>query len=334
MKQGFLSRIIYSNFLWGGGLVLLVVSCLINYLNPWGKSETAVSESYGILSSGYLFGYSVLEVISQPVFRTIVSFLSILGTAAFLQYLSSEIRLIRVRSYYPFFLFCLVASAVLPLLPPDASLFSNLLLIFSFQRLLSAAEKEQCSRASFDATFILTLASLFQIQLLYLLPVYWLILIVLQAMNFRSFWSSVLGSLVVVWLTAGISFLLGNYSLLNAYGLEIIGFKMQDVLNLPKSELVFLSFIILLMFSALFSFWSKQHMEKLRIRNSLNAVILLWFGLLLLWFFSADSKGTLIYLFTFSSLFASHLFSLTDTFYTRLMFILTIGVSICLFLQL
>ena len=264
MKRGFLSEIAYTNSLWGLGMILLLASALVNHF-IFGRLEVG-AESYFIKAlSGYtLFGLSVSDISKSPFLDHLSQFLLLLGTGLVLQYMSSEFRLIRVRSFFPFFLFCLLGGSFLPVLPLNGAALSTLLLTLSCYRLFRSLDHGFESRAVFDATVLLALASVFQSRLLWLMPAVWLVMGVLQVLNLRSFLASILGMLCVFWIIGGISFLIGDFAFLLAYAKDLVGFELFNIAKISSSEITYIAFLAVLMISAIISFWPKQHLDKLK----------------------------------------------------------------------
>lgn len=333
MKRGLLSEMAYTNVLWGAGLMLLLASASVNHFIFGGFNIGSDSSNFNVLGGYTLFGYSLSGLQQYPLLYHISQFVFLLGTGLSLQYMSSEFRLIRVRSFFPFFLFCLLGGTFLPVLPMNGAAFSTLLLTLSCYRLFKSLDYGMKSRAVFDATVLLALASVFQSRLLWLLPAIWLVMGVLQVMSLRSFLASLLGMISVFWLIGGISFLMSDYAFIQAYLKDLVGFELFSWSGLSSSEISYIAFLAVLMISAIISFWPKQHLDKLRTRNYLNSVLLLWFVLLILWFFSANDERYMLPLLSLSTLVIAHFFSLVDSLYSRIMFFVLLGLSVTVYLS-
>gem|GEM_PF-1230970 len=333
MRRGFLSTIAYSNALWAAGFLLLLAAASVNHFVFGGLvigTETDVINSL----TGYTFlGFSLYDILENPLLDHLMKFLLLLGTGLALQYMSSEFRLIRVRSFFPFFLFCLLSGSILPVLPLDGATLSCLLFTLSCFRLFRALDPGFESRAVFDASVLLSLASVFQSRYLWLMPAIWLVMGVLQVFNLRTFLASILGMFCVIWIIGGISFLIDDYGFLFAYSKDLIGFHLFSLSEISSSEISYIAFLAVLMISAIISFWPKQHLDKLRTRNYLNSVLIIWFALLILWFFSANDESYMLPLLSLSSLVIAHFFSLVDSLFSRIMFFALLGLSVTVYLS-
>jgi hypothetical protein len=332
MRRGFLSNIAYTNALWGAGLLLLLAAATVNHFIYGGlafKAENGVLEA---ISQYTFLDVSLYETLEYPLVYHLLQFFFLLGTALLLQYMSSEFRLIRVRSFFTFFLFCLLGGTILPNLPLDGATVSCFLFTLSILRLFRSLDHGLESRAVFDASVLLALSSVFQSRMLWLMPAVWLVMGILQVFNLKSFLASILGMLTVFWIIGGISFLIGDFNYLLAFSQDLINFQMFRITGISPAEISYIAFLAVLMISAIISFWPKQHLDKLRTRNYLNSVLLLWFAMLILWFFSANDESYMLPLFSLSSLVIAHFFSLVDSLYSRLMFFALLILSVTVFL--
>lgn len=333
MKRGFLSEIAYTSVLWTFGLLLLTASSSVNHF-LFGRLDLGLDTVIARSLSGYsLLGYTLNDLYLNPFLSHLVQYVLLLGIGLILQYISSEFRLIRVRSFFPFFLFCLLSGTFLPVLPLNGTAISSLLLTLACYRLFHALEHGLENRSVFDSTILLTLASVFHSRFLWLLPAVWLVMGILQVFSLRSFFASILGMITVFWLISGISFLIGDYGYMAAYAKDLTAFEWFSLSNVSPSEIYYVSFLAVLMISAIISFWPKQHLDKLKTRNYLNSVLVLWFAMLILWFFSSNDKSYLLPLLSLSTLVIAHFFSLVDSLYSRIMFFALLGLSVTAFLS-
>ena len=332
MRRGFLSNIAYTNALWGAGLILLLAAALVDHFIYGGLAFNTENEVINTFNQYTFLDVSLKNTLNYPFVYHLFQFLFLLGTALLLQYISSEFRLIRVRGFFPFFLFCLLGGAIIPNLPLDGATFSCFLFTLSILRLFRSLDYGLESRSVFDASVLLALASVFQSRMLWLMPAIWLVMGVLQVFNLKSFLASILGMLTVFWIIGGISFLVGDFNYLLAYSQDLIDFQMFRITGISSAEISYIAFLAVLMISAIISFWPKQHLDKLRTRNYLNSVLLLWFAMLILWFFSGNDESYMLPLFSLSSIVIAHFFSLVETLYTRLLFFALLTLSVTVFL--
>ena len=327
MKRSFLTQIAYRNALWLFGILLLLIPAIRNIFF---MRNLEIPLFKSLIDAG-IFGSQISPTFQSAFFVRVTRLLLLFGSALFLQFISSEYRLIRVRSFFPFSLFCILSATILPVLPLNGASFSCFFFCWACFRLFAATDTTSTNHAVFDASFLLGIASLFQSRLLYILPVTWIALGIMQSLNVKSFLSSLLGSLSVFWIIGGISFLFQDYNFLLTFSNDLISFSFIDLNTFSPAEIIYISFLIILMISAMVSFWPKQNLDKLRTRNYLNSLLLLWFALFALWLFSGNDMGYLLLLFCVSSLMEAYFFSLIDTRYSRFMFIMLLLLSITVY---
>jgi hypothetical protein len=152
-------------------------------------------------------------------------------------------------------------------------------------------------------------------------------------LNIRSFFASLLGILTVYWLIAGVSFLMGDYTYVLAYFKDLMGFELFSISAISPTEITYITFLAVLMIAAIISFWPRQHLDKLKTRNYLNSVLLLWLALLILWFFSSNDESYLLPLIGLSTLVIAHFFSLVDSHFSRILFFTLLGLSVVAYLS-
>jgi len=78
--------------------------------------------------------YGLLDSIEL---RYLIAFLSIIAGGVLLQYLSTDNRLVRVRSFFPFFFYCLLAAAFFPYISPLRTYVATLFFIGACWRAFS-----------------------------------------------------------------------------------------------------------------------------------------------------------------------------------------------------
>jgi hypothetical protein len=323
----------YSSLLWGLGLVLLLTSAAINHFLYGRLNVGPESNVLQALSEYSVLGITKMDLLQYPFWNHLMQFLLLFGAGLVLQYISSEFRLIRVRSFFPFFLYCLFSGTFLPLLSLNGTALSSLLLALACHRLFSSLENGMENRSVYDASVLLALASLLLSKLIWLMPAIWLVMGILQILNIRSFFASLLGILTVYWLIAGVSFLMGDFTYVLAYFKDLMGFELFSISAISPTEITYITFLAVLMIAAIISFWPRQHLDKLKTRNYLNSVLLLWLALLILWFFSSNDESYLLPLIGLSTLVIAHFFSLVDSHFSRILFFTLLGLSVVAYLS-
>lgn len=331
-KRGFLTRISYTDGLWVAGLIVLIMSAAQDLFFPFGDIQIPNNHLIKAFRNVTIDDFSITDLMQNLFLNHFLRFIYLFGSALLLQLLSTEFRLIRVRSNFPFFFFCVFSATIIPSLPMTGVSLSCIFFCWAIIRLFKAFDSSVPHKEIFDASLLIALASVFQIRLLYLMPVIWLMMILFRVFNLKSFTSSLLGVLSIFWIIGGLSFFFGDYVFIKGMLAGLTSFKLIDINEINIAEFGYMGFLFILMFSALIYFWPKQHLDKLLTRNYLKSIILLWCSLLTLWIFSGNDLEFLLYLFSMSALVVAHFFSLVDTFISRILFVLFLIMSLIAYL--
>lgn len=333
--KGFLSHIQESSFLWISGICILIAAFLFNF---YGHSIDVQSPEYAQLLSENPFWFQSMlqwEWMQHSAFKYSIEFALVLTTAVVIQHLSSDFKIIRVRSFYPFFLSCLLMAACSRYLLYAEMLLSNLLFILGFRRLLQVQILSKSSmKIAFDASFLLALATLFQIKYLYILPVFWMLLSIMQSLNFKVFLSSIVGFLSVFWLVASLVFLCDKTEVFEIILIQIVGFEMVSFGSFSNPEWYFFITIILLLFSTMMSFVPRRHLENLKTRNTINGLLVMSLAMIGLWLFSGQEVGYLFPAISIGSLLVAHFFTFIHNIFSVSLFVMVVISSIALFFSL
>lgn len=328
MKKGFLTRITYTRGLLISGILILAISVLRDILFPQHVDSSDIISGLSKEDFSFFKLINGGQNLSNLLPIRILRFVDLIIVAVLLHNISSEFRLVRVRSFFSFFLFCLFSAILIPFLPIDGITLSCLFFCLSITRLLSGLGSGSPNKALFEASLLMSLASLFQVKLVFLIPVIWLIITSFRGISLRSLFSIILGAAGIYWMVAIYIILSGKTEYLNMFANALLKITLPDFNKVSVVEVVYLIFMSALMISALMSFWPKSHLDKLITRNHMNSIIIILFTLIGIWLFSNNSIELLLYIFCLLSLIASHYFSLVDSWFSRVMFILLIAFSL------
>ena len=165
----------------------------------------------------------------------------------------------------------------------------------------------------------LSVASLFFPKLLWLVPVYWIILAYFRAISFRCFLSSILATLVPYWIYAGISVLTGTLPAFLMHTQAVVQLQRFDYSTVSPSHIFTYSFILLLFITGAIDFYIHQFLDKTRVRIIYNTAIIyglsiiIWIGL------QPQYLPTLLPLLLLcTSILFGHFFTLTHTKFSHI----------------
>lgn len=322
MAKGFLTKATFSNWLWVSGVLVLATSILFTYFiipeAPSAQVDKTVFEhfpGFNFVSNGL---YDLLDSIELRYF---IAFLSIIAGGVLLQYLSTDNRLVRVRSFFPFFLYCLLAAAFFPYISPLRTYVATLFFIGACWRAFSVVERNEMNRALLDASLLLGLASLTLNRLTWLLPFFWMAASQQQSLTVKNLLSSLIGFGSIYWLIAGFSFLLGDFRYLQHWAENVWQFSWMNWQGVTVTTFVFLMGLALVLIVAVVSFMGQRNQDKLRTRNQLFGIMLLWLGAKLIWLSASEANTAFLFVLTIPTMvFWAHYFSLRDNRFSRFLF--------------
>ena len=131
-----------------------------------------------------------------PRLNTFIAFILLMGEAFLLNYIVTKNEVLTKQSYLPALFYILFMSnnnAMLTLYPP---LFSNLFLLFAFNKLLSSYRKDIAFSQAFDAGLLVSIATLFYFPVVVFLPLLGIGFILLRPFNWREWVISFIGVII------------------------------------------------------------------------------------------------------------------------------------------
>lgn len=138
----------------------------------------------------------------SPLLSNVLAFVFTLLLAFLILKLNVQYTFIRVRSFLPSSLFMLLTSG-LPALHAMHPIYpAALFLVLAIDRIFNSYEKEVIHSNAFDAGILLSIGSLFYLNLIFFFPLIWFgFIIVKQKVNWREYILSTIGFLMP-WLAA------------------------------------------------------------------------------------------------------------------------------------
>lgn len=118
-----------------------------------------------------LFDMLVLPLINLPLVPTLIAMILVIAEAFILNIIINENDLLPTHSFLPSLLFILLMSCNKDLMTLHPILFANLFILFTINKLISSYRKNVAFSQAFDAGLLFSIASLFYLPYLLLLPV-------------------------------------------------------------------------------------------------------------------------------------------------------------------
>ena len=183
-------------------------------------------------------------------------------------------------------------------------------------------------------TFLsLGIGSIMQSQVLYYLPIYWIIMAwFTYSLSWRTFFASILGLLTPYW------FCLPYYALQGENCLDILSSHLStlfDIATLPDysvltiTKVVYLSFLMMLMVIGSFHFITTSYRDTIRVRQIYYSFILIAAFSLFLVIIQPHCYDMVIHVLILAiSPMIAHFFALTHSKFTNILFISTLIIII------
>jgi hypothetical protein len=144
----------------------------------------------------------------------------------------------------------------------------QLCFIAFYLTLFNAYQDKRASGWVFYAFFSLGLASMLFIQILYFVPILWVLIVFnVLAMSGRTFWASLLGLIVPYWFLCGYFVYIGDFDTITNYFLQLTDFSnLLNVKMLSQYQIVTFIFVTILSLTGMVHFLRNSYKDKIRVR--------------------------------------------------------------------
>lgn len=192
--------------------------------------------------------------------------------------------------------------------------------------LLSRCYQDRYAQGTvFYAFLCIGVASVFFIQILFLVPVLWVLLAVnLMALSWRNFWASLLGLLTPWWFLSGYYVFVGNPAAIPTYVVDIARFDIpfQNV-ELDLHRMATFAFVSVIALTGIIHYLRNSYKDKIRTRMIYEMLITMTCALFAFIILQPRHFDMLLPMFTVSAgVLIARYISQTNTRLTNLSFIL------------
>lgn len=172
---------------------------------------------------------------------------------------------------------------------------------------------------TFISFLLVSGASLVFPKLLWLVPVYWIILGYFRAFSFRCFLASILAVMVPYWFYGGIAVLADAFTGFLLHCQEVISFQLYDYTQLDVRNLILYAFVMILFLTGAIDFYLHQYMDKTRTRIIYKSLIVYGVAVAIGIGVQPQYIATLLPLLLLTtSIVFGHFFTLTHTRFTHI----------------
>lgn len=197
-----------------------------------------------------------------------IQFLLFAASAFMMVTLNNNNSLIRIYSRMVSCTFLVLTTTAVFLFDKYEPFAVQLCITLFYMAFFSCYQKKDSQGRIFYAFMFIGLASIFFIQILFFVPLLWIImagkLLVLSA---RTFWASVLGLATPYWFLAGYRMLTGSMYKLTEHFAGIAAFSPLSPYAMPdKARLATLAFVLLLAATGMIHYMRNSYGDKIRTR--------------------------------------------------------------------
>lgn len=247
--------------------------------------------------------------------------------------LNKENMLIRIYSRLVSSAYLVLTCAAVFLFASRSSAIMQMGAVISLFLLWHCYQDKGAVGWTFYTFFFLGAGSLAQIQVLYYLPIFWLMMAwFIFSLSWRTFFASLIGLITPYWFCLPFFVLQGEDCLAHLTNhlrplLDIMSIPDYSVINM--TEWVFLGFLVLLMVIGSFHFLANSYKDTIRVREIYNSLITTAAYSLFLVLAQPQCYDLVIHvLILVVSPMIAHFFALTHSRFTNILFIVTLTVTL------
>ncbi len=263
--------------------VLIGIVCwiLVFQLNPQITIDASANDSW-------LAGWLHTFIVPGSGFSHLLGFIFTLLIALFLFFLNESHSFVRQRTMLPYFFFILLMSINARAHEFFVDEICCLFFVVALGQLFSSYQKQNSVKQSFYIGFLLSFGSLFTVELLFYIPLFWIGMIIFSSFSFRTLAATVIGALIPYCFTFSVAFLHGDLaSYSNA-------FANQFQLGLQLSYSVpFVILMALLSIIVIFTLIGSSRVNKIKVQRMLTIIALLYLYTLILFAFFPNETNAL-----------------------------------------
>jgi len=274
--------------------VLLIAISILAWLNPLLNSELKGIYIDPDPMPLYSFVVYLLGSAKFNFLCKIIAFVFVMLQGIIINGILNQYNLLGFRGYMPGILYIILSSAFIEFQQIHPMLISAFFLLFAWERVVRAYEKENTFEAYFNASFLIGLASLFYPNSIYFLIIIFLSIGLNRAGHSREFAMILAGFITVWYFYLSIYYLLTNS--LNFSGVDFrLSFSFPRYHDLVLSQIIVLAYTAFLLIYATIMLVGYISNLKIPMRRNLKFLFLwFWIGIFLLLF--TDSSFEIIYI--------------------------------------
>ncbi len=200
--------------------------------------------------------------------------------------ITSNQEIVDKQNYFPAFLFLVVSTVAANPYKLTPQIFTNVLVLYAFYKLLNTYRQEDVLKPLFDSAFVLSISFFVTISNIVLLPIFFISLLILRTYNWREWVVSLLGFFIAIFIYECMTYL-SDFNQWYVFNALLV--YLQDLRKPSVSEYYMALFAILFLLLILALFYNLTKGFGNTVKKQRTKIILLWF--LFFSFFGFFSSG-------------------------------------------
>jgi len=260
-------------------------------------------------------------------FKVILSFSLLLFQSLLFKRILSSNDLAQKNSLLPAFIYLLLMSSSADYQNIQPLIFANFLLIIALQTILTTYSKPESYEQIFNATLLISLASMFYFPVIFFILFIWLVFLVFSLLKWREWAISLFGFITPYLILFSYYFLTENFAVrINTYLIYFKEFTFHNP-HFTVANIIFMAVISLLFIFSFISILSRLGERSIFYRKKIIVIIMFLIISLISLFFSKEYfVFHLCMLFLPISFFlANYLMQIKKLIYSEILYLILFG---------
>lgn len=284
-----------------------------------------------VSSNLYLFWQEFLGLLPINLTGEVISYFVYGVTGYLLIELNNTFSVIRIRTSLQCTVFVFLVTACSFLFPLQTGSIANLCLLTGIYYLFRTYQKQEPVAHLFHSFLFVSIGSLLFPELLFYIPLFLIGAYNFKSLTFRTFFAGILGLSLPYWFLLGYAYFYEQMKLFYAPFIELTSFAPIDYVHVQLYHILSGAFIIVLFIVASTHSIIVGYQDKIRTRSYLNFLIMITIGTIIYCFLQPQQMNFIFpVMLTGSSLLIGHLFALTSSKLSNIVFIISFLLMVAL----
>jgi len=250
-------------------LIFLIIICSLLWIKTFIFQDITELSPENIRMPLYDLFYTLLS--KNKIILISSGLLILIIQSLYLARLNYKYIFLEGRTYITSVIFILISGSVLELQWFHPAIPGSLALTFAIDKIFYSYRKEKALSLFFDASFIISVGSLFYFNIIYFMIIVWVSLIILRTFNWREWFVTITGLITPYILVCSYYYIFDDivyvkdmlFSNLHSCSIEI---------STDITYIIYFAFLLLLVIISIFSMFSKLGLKKVSTRKYFSII--------------------------------------------------------------